>query len=162
VFGRARRIEALRLRVGGPVRFAGHLDPEVGVHIRSRRGARALAEPRTLDVAPVTRLRPDARAPVATGVDQERLARDSRLGEIARELLDVVELVGTWIARLEPAAVVSAQHVVAGDVGGEAADLLRAARAVEHVLVDGGGLGAVGVPAEPARVARIEGERAVG
>src|SRR5262249_49831769 len=153
---RTGRIEALRLRIRRAVRLAGHLDPEVGVYVRLRRRARTLAEPRALDVAPVPRLRPDAPAAIAAGVDQECLPRGPDLREIARQALRVRELVGAGIARLEPLAVVAAQHAVARDVDRESADLVRAARAVEHVLEHGGDLRAMGVPAEPARVARVE------
>src|SRR5262249_40725338 len=90
-------------------------------------GAR-LPRRRALQVGPVARLRTDPRAAGAARVDHERLARDAGLREIAGELLDVGELVRTRIAGF--AASGGVQRAVAGDVRREAADLLRAARAV--------------------------------
>lgn len=169
------RVEAGRRAVAGAVALASGLDPDDRVDEgRAGAGRRARAEAGALDVAPVAPGLAEVLLAGAALVDDEARGEALLLEDGAKSLratdtsafvstsggeathVDVVDLVVVRVALGAGVGGGSAERIVVGDVGGEAAD----ERGGAGVLEDGGehlGGGAqVGGPAEPASMASIE------
>ncbi len=156
----AERVVAGGALVARAVRLAAGLAPDEGVgEAVARRGRRAHAEARAVDVAPVAPLLAQARHGVAARVDDGVVREPRRLQrrpELLHVRLLVLARVVLGVRRRRELAGAQVPRVPTRDVGRPAAHLLRAARVLVHLgqLLRAGLQ--VGVPAEPAAVAGID------
>lgn len=137
------------------ITLATRLDPHKSVNISyAGIGGRANAETSVVDIAPVTPSLTEILSAVPARVD-DKVGGDASVLQLCSEGLDVGFLVPNFVILSDGVADGSAEGVVVSDVGGETTDGGRAGT-LEDLSEQLSGRAAVGRPAEPAGMTRVE------